>query len=55
MRAVLPALLLGYAITVPTWSMAAVVAITAGLYGEESQDWVSFDILDKFVLAAVRN
>ncbi|WP_119389522.1 serine hydrolase domain-containing protein [Taklimakanibacter lacteus] len=32
-----------------------VVAIAAGLYGEESQDWVSFDILDKFVLAAIRN
>lgn len=31
-----------------------VVAITAGLYDSPSQDWVSFDIFEKFVLAAVR-
>jgi CubicO group peptidase (beta-lactamase class C family) len=31
-----------------------VVAITAGLYDDKSQDWVSFDILDKFILAAIR-
>lgn len=31
-----------------------VVAITAGLKADESQDWVSFDILDRFILAAIR-
>ncbi|MDP1699373.1 MAG: serine hydrolase [Aestuariivirga sp.] len=31
-----------------------VVAITAGLYDSASQDWVSFDIFEKFVLAAIR-
>ncbi|MDP9179712.1 MAG: hypothetical protein M3O61_18725 [Gemmatimonadota bacterium] len=31
-----------------------VVAITAGLYVGDGQDWVSFDIFDKYVLAAVR-
>ena len=31
-----------------------VVVITAGLYASSSQDWVSFDIFDKYVLAAIR-
>jgi CubicO group peptidase (beta-lactamase class C family) len=31
-----------------------VVVITAGLYSGTSQDWVSFDIFDKYVLAAIR-
>ncbi len=31
-----------------------VVVITAGLYDSSSQDWVSFDIFEKFVLAAIR-
>jgi len=31
-----------------------VVVVTAGLYGEEKQDWVSFNIFDKYVLAAIR-
>ena len=32
-----------------------VVVITAGLYDSSSQDWVSFDIFDKYVLAAIRD
>jgi len=35
-------------------SFDLVVVITAGLYGDKSQDWVSYNILDKFVLAAIR-
>lgn len=31
-----------------------VVVVTAGLYESSSQDWVSFDIFEKFVLAAIR-
>jgi CubicO group peptidase (beta-lactamase class C family) len=31
-----------------------VVVITAGLYTSASQDWVSFDIFNKYVLAAIR-
>ena len=31
-----------------------VVVITAGLYENSSQDRVSFEIFDKFVLAAIR-
>ena len=31
-----------------------VVVITAGLYASSSQDWVPFDIFDKYVLAAIR-
>ena len=32
-----------------------VVVITAGLYTSRSQDWVSFDIFSKYVLASIRN
>jgi CubicO group peptidase (beta-lactamase class C family) len=31
-----------------------VVAITAGLYDSKSQDWVSYDLFDKYVLQAIR-
>jgi CubicO group peptidase (beta-lactamase class C family) len=31
-----------------------VVAITAGLYADKSQDWVAFDIFDKYILAAIQ-
>jgi CubicO group peptidase (beta-lactamase class C family) len=37
---------------VPAYDL--VVVVTAGLYGEEKQDWVSFNIFDKYVLAAIR-
>ncbi len=37
---------------VPAYDL--VVAITAGLYADKSQDWVSFDIFDKFVLAGIK-
>lgn len=37
---------------VPTFDL--VVVITAGLYSDTSQDWVPFDIFDKYVLAAIR-
>ena len=36
-------------------ALGLVVVITAGLYDSNSQDWVSFDIFNKFVLAAIRN
>jgi CubicO group peptidase (beta-lactamase class C family) len=35
-------------------ALGLVVVITAGLYESSSQDWVSFDIFEKFVLAAIR-
>jgi CubicO group peptidase (beta-lactamase class C family) len=38
---------------VPAYDL--VVAITAGHYADKSQDEASFNILDKFVLAAIRN
>ena len=38
---------------VPVYDL--VVAITAGHYADKSQDEASFNILDKFVLAAIRN
>jgi CubicO group peptidase (beta-lactamase class C family) len=37
---------------VPAYGL--VVVITAGLYGNTSQDWVSYDIFDKYVLAAIK-
>lgn len=38
---------------VPSFDL--VVVITAGLYASNSQDWVPFDIFNKYVLAAIRN
>jgi CubicO group peptidase (beta-lactamase class C family) len=38
--------------TVPAFDL--VVVITAGLYDDKSQDWVPFEIFEKYVLAAVR-
>jgi CubicO group peptidase (beta-lactamase class C family) len=32
-----------------------VVAITAGLYDSKSQDWVSYDLFDKYVLGAIEH
>lgn len=37
---------------VPAYDL--VVIVTAGLYDSKSQDWVSFDILDQYVFAAIR-
>ena len=34
-------------------SLGLVVAITAGLYDSKSQDWVSYDLFDKYVLQAI--
>ena len=38
---------------VPAYDL--VVVITAGHYGDISQDWVSFDIFNKYVLAAIQS